>query len=65
MTHVATSEVAALQHELRDDSVELATLVAEAVLAGAESTEVLGGLGDDVIVEFEVDASSLSYVRCQ
>ena len=34
-------------------------LVAEALLAGAESTEVLGRLGDDVVVELEVDAAIL------
>ena len=45
---VASSEVAALTHELRDDSVELGTLVvqrlaelADALLARAQSSEVL------------------------
>lgn len=56
-TYVATGEVTALKHELRDDTVELATLVAEALLAGAERTEVLGGLGDDVVEELKVDAA--------
>jgi len=54
---VATGEVTALKHELRDDTVELAALVAEALLAGAERTEVLGGLGDDVVEELKVDAA--------
>lgn len=36
-------------------------LVAEALLAGAESTEVLGGLGDDGVVQLEVDAAGLFY----
>jgi len=56
---IASSEVATLQHELRNDSVELAALVAEALLAGAESTEVLGGLGNYIVIEVEVDTSSL------
>jgi hypothetical protein len=34
-TDIATSEVTTLQHELRDDAVELAALVAEALLASA------------------------------
>jgi hypothetical protein len=41
--------------------MELAALVAEALLASAEGTEVLGGLGDDVVVDVEVDAAVL---RC-
>ena len=38
---VAPREVAPLQHELRDDSVEVAPLEAEPLLAGAQSSEVL------------------------
>jgi hypothetical protein len=38
--------------------VELGAGVAEALLAGAESAEVLSGLGDNVVVESEVDAAS-------
>jgi hypothetical protein len=41
--------------------VELAALVAEALLAGAKSTEVLCGLWDYIIVELEVDAAGLGY----
>ena len=37
--------------------MELAAGVAEALLAGAESTEVLGGLWDDIVEELEVDAA--------
>lgn len=43
--------------------MELATLVAEALLAGAESTEVLGSLWDYIIVEVEVDTSLLGWRR--
>ena len=49
---VALGEVAALQHELRDDTVELGALeverlarLAHALLASAERTEVLDRLG--------------------
>lgn len=37
--------------------MELAALVAEALLACAEGAEVLGGLGDDIVEELEVDAA--------
>ena len=57
--YVATGEVTALKHELRDNAVEGRISVAEALLAGAESTEVLGGLWDLFIVEDEVDATGL------
>lgn len=57
--YVATSEVAALKHELRDNAVEGRTSVAEALLAGAESTEVLSCLWDYIVVEVEADAAGL------
>lgn len=37
--------------------MELGAGVAEALLASAESPEVLGGLGDDIVEELEVDAA--------
>jgi hypothetical protein len=50
-TYVATGEVTTLEHELGDDAVEAGALVVEglaglagALLAGAESAEVLGSL---------------------
>jgi hypothetical protein len=55
-TYVTTGEVTTLKHELRDDTVELGASVAEALLAGAEGTEVLGRLWDYIIEELEVDA---------
>ncbi len=66
-TYVATGEVTTLEHELRDDAVEGRTLVAEALLTGAESSEVLSRLGDYVIEEVEVDAAGLlcNEVFCQ
>jgi len=57
--HITTGEVASLQHELRDDSVELAALVAVSLLASAQSSEVLGSLGNNIVVEGEVDATFL------
>jgi hypothetical protein len=63
ITYVATGEVTTLKHEVRDDSVEGRALVAETLLASAESTEVLGGLGDLVVEEVEVDAALLLYKR--
>ena len=61
ISYVATGEVTALEHELRDDAVEGGLSVAETLLASAESTEVLAGSWDNVIVEVEVDATRLSY----
>ena len=63
-THVATGEVTTLEHELGDDAVELGARVAEALLARAEGTEVLGRLGDDVVEELEVDAAGLVCGEC-
>lgn len=57
ITYVTAGEVTTLEHEVRDDTVERRALVAETLLAGAESAEVLGGLGDLVIEEVEVDAA--------
>lgn len=61
-TDVATGEVTTLKHELRDNTVEGRALVAEALLASAQSTEVLGGLGNDAVVKLEVDAALLDWL---
>ncbi len=58
-SYVTAGEVTALEHEVRDDAVEGRALVAEAGGAGAELTEVAGGLGNDVVVEGELDAALL------
>lgn len=39
--------------------MELGALVAEALLASAQGAEVLGGLGDNIVEEIEVDATGL------
>lgn len=54
-------EVTTLQHELRDDAVEAGALVALALGQLAELTEVLGGLGDFILEEVEVDAARLGW----
>ena len=58
-THVATGEVTALKHELRDHTMELRTSVAKALLASAKGTEVFSGLGSDIVVEVEIDPAGL------
>ena len=45
---VVSGEVTTLEHELGDDTVEGRVGVAEALLTGAESAEVLGCLGNVV-----------------
>ena len=55
MAYVAACEVTALKHELRDHTMELRASVAEALLTGAKSAEVLGSLGDDIVKELKVD----------
>ena len=62
-TYVTASEVTTLEHELGDDSVEGRALVAEALLASAEGTEVLSSLRDDIVEEVEVDTARLLYTE--
>lgn len=57
--YVATGEVTTLEHELGDDAVEGRASISEALLASAERTEVLSSLGDNIVVEDEVDAAGL------
>jgi hypothetical protein len=59
--HVAAGEVTALEHELRDDAVELGALVAEARGAGAQFPEVTGSPRVIVVVEVESDPTRLDY----
>ncbi len=58
-THITAGEVTTLQHELRDDTVKLGSSVAEALLAGAEGTEVFSGSGNNIVVKDEVDTTGL------
>lgn len=54
---VTALEITTLDHKVADDTVELATLVTEALLAGGEGTEVLGCPGNVVTVKAEDDTS--------
>jgi hypothetical protein len=49
VTDVAAGEVAALEHEVGDDAVELGAGVAEALLAGAEGAEVFHSPRDNIV----------------
>lgn len=51
---VVVGEVTALAHEVRDDTVEGGRLVAESLLAGAQRTEVLGGLRHNVAAQLKI-----------
>lgn len=61
--YIATGEVTALQHELRDHTMELRVLIAKALLTSAKSTEVLGGLRDDIVIEGKVDSAGLVWSK--
>lgn len=39
--------------------MELGAGVSKPLLTSAESTEVLGGLGDNIVIEIEIDAAAL------
>lgn len=54
---VVVGEVTTLEHEVGDHTVERGALVAKALLASSESTEVLSGLGDLLRVEVENNAA--------
>mmetsp|Transcript_47837 Transcript_47837/g.97364 ORF Transcript_47837/g.97364 Transcript_47837/m.97364 type:complete len:206 (+) Transcript_47837:82-699(+) len=61
---VEVGEVTALEHEVIDDTVEDGALVGQrlaartnTLLAGAQAAEVLGGLGHNVAVQLERDAT--------
>ena len=56
--NVASTHVSTLEHEVGDDSVETGSGVSEALLTSAESSEVGGSLGDNVVVELEGDSAS-------
>lgn len=54
---VVSGEITTLAHELGDDAVEGAALVAKALLASAQGAEVLGSLGDSLVEEFKDNAA--------
>ncbi len=57
--HITTGEVTALQHKLRDDTVEFGSSVTKALFTCAKSTEILSGPGNNVVVKGEVDTTIL------
>ncbi len=50
------SDVSALQHKAGDDSMKDGVLVTEASFASAQLSEVLGRLGNLVLVQLKLDA---------
>ena len=58
-THISTSEVTALKHELGDHTMEFRAAVAKALFASAKGTEIFSGLGRDIVIEVEVNAATL------
>ena len=62
-TYVTTGEVTTLKHKVGNDTVELGARVAETLLAGAESAEVLDSLGDYIVEELKVDAARALFER--
>jgi hypothetical protein len=55
--YVSAGEVTTLSHEAGDYTVELGSLVTEALGASAKLTEVVRGPGDNIIVELEHNAT--------
>lgn len=58
-THIASSEVTTLDHEVGDDAVESRLPVAFTGRSLAELTKVLGGLGDILIEEVKHNTADL------
>jgi len=53
---VVVGEVSTLAHEVGNDTVERTSLVAESLLTGAKSPEVLRSLGDNIFTKLHGDA---------
>merc|ERR1711887_9741 len=60
---VAAGKVASLAHEAGNDAVEGGPRIAESLLPGAESAEVLAGFWNDVSVQLHHDAPGLLSVN--
>ena len=61
---ISAGEVAALEHEFGNDTVERGSCVTKAVLARGELTEILGRLWHNIVIELEHDAARLVAVDC-
>merc|ERR1719186_1890005 len=59
---VTGSEVATLAHEAGDHTVEGGALEPKSLLPGAESTEVLTGLGDNIWPQLHEDPANRSTI---
>jgi len=55
---ILSGEVTTLAHELWDDTVEGGSFVSVSLLSGAEGSEVLAGLGNNVSVQDHVDSAN-------
>ena len=56
-SRLTPGEVTTLQHELGNDTVETASFVSLSLPAGSKLTEVFGGLGNNIVVELEDNAT--------
>lgn len=66
LAYVVVGEVTTLAHEAGDDTVEGGALEAESLLASAESTEVLRGLGNYILAKLHDNlAKRLCRIQCQ
>ena len=54
---IVLSEITTLEHEIGDHTVERGSRISVTVLASRELPEILCGLGDDVVVQFEYDST--------
>lgn len=54
---IAPGEITTLEHEIGNNTVERRSRIAKTVLPGGELAEVFSGLGNDVIVQLEYDAT--------
>lgn len=53
---VVVGEISTLSHELVDDAMESGVFVAKSFFSSAESSEVFGGLGNNIAIELESDS---------
>jgi hypothetical protein len=58
VSYIVTGKVSSLKHELRNDTMEGAARVATDRVALGELPEVLRSLGDNIVEELELDAST-------
>lgn len=52
---IVIGEIAALAHEVWNDAMETGALIAEALLAGAQGTEILGCFGHDIRAQLKYE----------